>query len=170
MEIPCVKPLPAPKLTPETQKLKLKPPAHLSIDSKRLWKSICEDFEIDDPPQAKPRSERPAIAAIGDHLFLGMRRRSSSRKFSRKVTWTGPLSGPEASGIGNTAKRLPSGASARFEVPGKKICLSVQRRGLPGTNGSLIPEPAVIVVTASEGLVAQAGKGNCTSSGIGISG
>ena len=46
---------------------------------------------------------------LSDHLLTGTRRRSSSKKFSRKVTWTSPFSSTGAFRLGNTAKRLPSG-------------------------------------------------------------
>ena len=48
------------------------------------------------------------------HLPNGTFLRTSSEKFSRNVTWAAPLSSAVASAIGNTAKRLPSGARAKF--------------------------------------------------------
>src|SRR5205085_7254915 len=52
------------------------------------------------------------------HFPAGIRRRSSSTKFNRKVTWTEPpFADSLASGAGNTAKRLPSGATSRFTLP-----------------------------------------------------
>src|ERR1017187_8255216 len=51
------------------------------------------------------------------HFAPGILRFSSSKKFCRKTTCTGPFSVPAASGTGNTAKRLPSGARSRFKLP-----------------------------------------------------
>ena len=49
--------------------------------------------------------------------------------------------------------------------------LTISSHDLNLANGSMPSElPATVVATASEGLVAHAGNGNCTSSGIGISG
>jgi glutamine phosphoribosylpyrophosphate amidotransferase len=48
----------------------------------------------------------------------GMCRFTSSKKFNRNVTRTGPLSPREPSGMSSTANRLPSGATSRLDVPG----------------------------------------------------
>jgi hypothetical protein len=57
-------------------------------------------------------------AAATVHLPpAGIRRLSSSRKFSNMVTCTERPSPAATSGIVNTAKFLPSGARSRFEVP-----------------------------------------------------
>src|SRR5207248_2547326 len=61
------------------------------------WSSIVYDGEIPSPTQRRLS------------LTRGARRRSSSKKLSRKVTWTEPVWPAAGSGIGNTANRLPSG-------------------------------------------------------------
>ena len=68
--------------------------------------------------ESAERTSNETVVSSLCHFPTGARRRSSSKKFSRNVTRTGALSAAIDSGIGNTAKRFPSGCRARFSAPG----------------------------------------------------
>src|SRR5207237_8127163 len=65
------------------------------------------------------------------YLPAGTRRRSSSKKFSRKVTSPADLCSADASGAISTARRFPSGARSIIDCPLATTCLEDHKRGLP---------------------------------------
>src|SRR5579884_2210836 len=68
--------------------------------------------------QCDPKEHAASRVASPATPDAGMRRRSSSKKFTRKVTRTELFSGLAGSFAARTAKRLPSGARSRFDRPG----------------------------------------------------
>src|ERR1043165_3807954 len=73
------------------------------------------------------------------HFLVGIRRRTSSKKFNRKVTWTEFFAAAEsAGGEPTTTNRFPSGVTSRFQTPGPMlpICVLDQGRGRPAAKES----------------------------------
>src|SRR5262249_54910237 len=75
---------------------------------------------------------------LADHLFSGTRRRSSSKKFSRKMRWLRDCCALAPSAGMTATRRLPSGARSTFllELAVFASTFSDHSRGLSGTKES----------------------------------